>query len=219
MTRTAGLNVEKALGWPLGRIGGLDEVGRGAAAGPVVVAIAVLPEAGNVPPGLTDSKQLSAERRTQMAATLGAWLSDHAIGAATAAEIDEHGMSKALSLAARRALNGLDAPLDGLVVDGPHDYVRAGVPTRALPQADVNCASSAAASILAKVARDQLMKDLGRMAPQYGLGEHYGYLTPQHQRALREYGPTALHRTSWKWMDYLPQWQHRRRVGSQLTLL
>ena len=217
--RTAHTDVETSLGYPRVRVGGLDEVGRGPAAGPLVIAVAVLPSGGEVPVGLTDSKLLTGSRRTQMAAVLRDWLDDYGVGAASAAEVDTAGVSAALHLAARRAMSALRAPVEALIVDGPHDYVRAPVPTTTLPKADQQCASVAAASVLAKVARDEVMSDLGRLAPQYGFADNAGYLTPAHLAALEEHGPTTLHRTSWRWMDALPQWQHRRRAGSQLTLL
>lgn len=211
--------LEQALGWPQRRVAGLDEVGRGSAAGPLVVSIAVLPDDSDVPAGLTDSKLVSAAGRRQLDTQLRDWLDDYAIGAASAAEVDDLGMTSALGLAAHRALAKLRALPEVLVVDGPYDYVKhPGLETRTQVKADSECVSVAAASILAKVSRDTLMVDLDRLAPGYGLDQNAGYLTPEHEAGVRNLGPTPLHRTTWRWMDAHPQWQSRRRAGSQLTL-
>lgn len=210
---------EQALGWPQRRVAGLDEVGRGSAAGPLVVAVAVLPDTHDVPAGLTDSKLVSPASRRKNDTLLRDWLDDYAIGAATAAEVDDLGMTTALGVAAHRALHKLRDLPQVLVVDGPHDYVKhPGLQTYTKVKADSECVSVAAASILAKVARDTLMVDLDRLAPGYGLPQNAGYLTPDHEAGVRNLGPTPLHRTTWKWMDAHPQWQSRRRAGSQLTL-
>lgn len=221
MTRpSATAALEEALGWPRRAVAGLDEVGRGSAAGPLVVAIAVLPAAGGAAPaGLTDSKLVTPSARRALDTALRDWLADHALGAATAAEVDALGMAAALRLASHRALTKLRTLPDVLLVDGPHDYVKhPQVETHARVKADRDCVSVAAASILAKVARDTLMADLARLAPGYDLEHNAGYLTPDHDAAVSVHGPTPLHRTTWKWMDAHPQWQALRRSGSQLTL-
>ncbi|GAA2004699.1 ribonuclease HII [Nocardiopsis rhodophaea] len=192
------------------RVAGIDEVGRGAWAGPVVVCAAVTD--GSPPPeGLTDSKKLTPKRRTAMAELLRPWVVDHAFGAAEPAEIDEVGMTEALRRCAARALEGLRDRPDVVILDGRHDYLGAPWPVRTQVQADLSSVTVAAASVLAKVHRDTYMAGLDADYPGYGFATAAGYPSPVHRAALAEHGPTPYHRMSWSYLDKLPKWRHLRR--------
>ncbi|WP_233515052.1 ribonuclease HII [Marinitenerispora sediminis] len=203
-------------------VAGVDEVGRGAWAGPVVVCAAVT-DGSEPPEGLTDSKKLTPKRRLAMGDLVRPWVRDHAFGHATPAEIDEFGMTEALRRAAVRALEGLAARPDGVILDGKHDYLGAPWPVRTQIQADLTCVTVAAASVLAKVYRDALMAELDTDFPGYGFGSAAGYPSPAHRETLAELGPTPHHRMSWSYLDDLPKWRHLRRPrpgpGGQLSLL
>lgn len=204
-------------------VAGVDEVGRGAWAGPVLVCAAVTD--GSPPPeGLTDSKRLSPRRRTAMAQQVRDWVRDHAFGQASPAEIDELGMTEALRLAANRALEALSVRPDAVLLDGRHDYLGAPWTVRTRVKADLTCVSVAAASVLAKVHRDALMAELDTEYPGYGFATGAGYPSPAHRAALAERGPTPHHRMTWSYLDRLPRWRHLRRVrpgaaDGQLSLL
>ncbi|MFC4561181.1 ribonuclease HII [Nocardiopsis mangrovi] len=203
-------------------IAGVDEVGRGAWAGPVVVCAAVT-DGSEPPEGLTDSKKLTPARRVSMGDLLRPWVRDHAIGAADPAEIDEHGMTEALRRAAGRALAGLRTRPDAVILDGKHDYLGRPWRVRTAVQADLSCVTVAAASVLAKVHRDAYMAGLDPDFPDYGFATGAGYPSPAHRAALAEHGPTPHHRMSWSYLDDLPKWRHLRRPrpypGGQLPLL
>ncbi|WP_238580930.1 ribonuclease HII [Streptomonospora alba] len=190
---------------------GVDEVGRGAWAGPVVVCAAVTD--GTEPPeGLTDSKKLTPQRRTGMAGHLREWVGDHAIGSAEPAEIDALGMTRALRLAANRALEGLSRTPDAVILDGKHDYLGAPWRVRTRIQADLSSVAVAAASVLAKVHRDSFMAGLHPEYPDYGFDTCVGYPSPIHRAALAEHGPTSYHRMTWSYLDGLPKWRHLRKA-------
>ena len=205
-------------------VAGLDEVGRGAWAGPVMVC-AVVARAGfpRPPAGLTDSKRLTAKRRTELAAVLPDWVAAYAFGAASHAEIDRLGLTAALRLAARAALDQLPVRPQAVLLDGKHDYIGAPWPVRTAVKADLRSATVAAASVLAKVYRDNLMAELGEDCPGFGFAANAGYPAPEHQRALAEHGPTRYHRLSWSYLDDLPRWSHLRihrpAIEGQLSLL
>jgi len=186
-------------------VAGLDEVGRGAWAGPVTVC-AVVTDLSPPPPGLTDSKQLSAARRVSVAAELEPWVTGVGFGEATHTEIDELGMTHALRRAARRALAALPVRPDVLILDGKHDYIGPPWPVRLEIGGDAVSISVAAASVLAKVRRDAYMATLG--CAEYGFAESAGYPSPRHQEALARLGPTPHHRLSWSYLDDLPRWRH-----------
>ncbi|MGI5121037.1 ribonuclease HII [Marinactinospora thermotolerans] len=203
-------------------IAGVDEVGRGAWAGPVVVCAAVTD--GSPPPeGLTDSKRLSPKRRIAMADLVRPWVRDHAFGQATPEEIDEVGMTEALRRAAARALEGLTLRPDAVILDGKHDYLGRPWAVRTQVGADLTCVSVSAASVLAKVYRDTMMAGLDADFPGYGFATAAGYPSPVHRATLAEHGPTPHHRMSWSYLDDLPKWRHLRRrrsdPGGQLSLL
>ncbi len=203
---------------------GMDEVGRGALAGPVSVgAVAVDLATRTCPRGVTDSKLLTPAARERLRPALGRWGVARAVGHASPEEIDVFGIIAALRLAGRRALAALGVPVDLVLLDGKHDWLTAPVTAFAQPslfddvtpeprvegeppvpvvrtriKADRTCASVAAASVLAKCARDALMVDLARRHPEYGWDENKGYGSPGHVRTLQLLGPTPAHRQSWR---------------------
>ncbi|MDL4775153.1 MULTISPECIES: ribonuclease HII [Thermomonosporaceae] len=207
------------------RIAGVDEVGRGAWAGPVVVCAAVtdltpppqLPGRGKRTIALTDSKLLTETARGAFAEVLPAWLDSHAIGAASPEEIDELGMTAALRRAAVRALEALPEPPDVVILDGGHDFLRRPWRVRCEIKADQRSVTVAAASVLAKVHRDRLMADLAPRFPAYGFADSAGYPSPVHQKALDEHGPTPHHRMSWSYLDDLPRWRHLKKHRDPLA--
>ncbi len=163
-------------------VAGLDEVGRGAWAGPVTVGVAVVrPRVTrrSMPPWLRDSKMLSEARREEIFEAVGTWCQSWAVGHASAAECDEWGMTEALRVAARRALAGLGQPPEALLVDGPVNLLRhpddpfTGE-VRPIVDGDAKCASVAAASVLAKVIRDRLMRAGGGPLPRLRLRTEQG---------------------------------------------
>jgi ribonuclease HII len=179
-------------------VAGLDEVGRGAWAGPVVVVVAAIcPDmVPSIPPGVRDSKLLSASAREALFDSLAAWCPTYATGEATPAECDELGMTAAQALAANRALARLGVEPDALLVDGSHDYTghRAA---RTLVGGDATCSLIAAASVLAKVLRDRMMIAHDGNYPGYHFAQNKGYVSAEHRRAVRRLGLSPLHRRSW----------------------
>ena len=185
---------------------GLDEVGRGAWAGPLVVGAAVLP-AGRRVYGVRDSKALAEERREALFGRVARWCRAWAVGAATQPECDSLGMAEAQRLAARRAIQGLGLVPDAVLIDGTWDF--AGLPnTLRIVKGDACCLSIATASVLAKVTRDRFMRDVAPNYPQYEFQDNKGYPCWRHKMALQAYGPSAIHRRSWVFMDAL-SWQMR----------
>jgi ribonuclease HII len=206
------------------RVAGVDEVGRGAWAGPVVVcAVIVGPGFPDPPDGLTDSKRLTPRRRAELAAELPGWVAGYAIGEASHEEIDAAGMTAALRRAAVSALGQLSERPDAVLLDGSHDYIGRPWPVRCAVKADLRSASVAAASVIAKVYRDRLMAELGHAHTEFAFDENAGYPSPAHQRALADLGPTPYHRLSWSYLDDLPRWRHLKKhrpdIEGQLTLL
>jgi ribonuclease HII len=195
-------------------VAGIDEVGRGAWAGPVTVCAAVT-GLRRPPEGLTDSKLLTRRRRTDLAAVLATWVTGHAIGHASVEEIDELGMTEALRLAAVRALDALPLQPDAVILDGKHNYLGGPWRVRTVIKGDQSCVAVAAASVLAKVHRDGMMAELGAQEARYepfAFGVNAGYPSPTHKAALEEWGPTPHHRMSWAFMDALPRWRHLKKV-------
>jgi len=205
-------------------IAGVDEVGRGAWAGPAVVCAAIARPGFPEPPrGLTDSKRLTAKRRAELAAELPEWVEAYAIGSASHEEIDALGMTAALRLAARNALDQLPERPDVVLLDGKHDYIGSPWRVRTAVKADLRSVSVAAASVIAKVYRDTLMAELGETCPDFAFADNAGYPAPVHQQALAVHGPTPYHRLSWSYLDDLPAWRHLRKhrpaIEGQLSLL
>ena len=225
MGEAAGYEIERELAASgASMVAGVDEVGRGAWAGPVVVCAAIVRAGFPEPPeGLTDSKRLTAKRRGELAAELPGWLAGYAIGSASHEEIDSLGMTAALRLAAKAALSQLPKGPDVVLLDGKHNYIGSPWRVRTAIKADLHSASVAAASVIAKVYRDTLMAQLGEGYPDFAFHDNAGYPAPVHQQALAAHGPTEYHRLSWSYLDDLPQWRHLRirrpAIEGQLTLL
>lgn len=191
-----------------------DEVGRGALAGPVAVGVTVIdaPRARKrIPQGLRDSKLVPEPRRADVAARAASWVSASAVGWASSVEIDEIGIMRALGVAAIRAIADLRAhgvvPEEAIVIlDGNYDYISAagaaGLHVRPVIKADRDCASAAAASVIAKVARDAVMTELHDELPAYNWASNKGYASPEHRDAIREHGISAHHRSSWSIADW-----------------
>jgi ribonuclease HII len=225
LPRPAGYELERELvAGGAARIAGVDEVGRGAWAGPVVVcAVVVRPGFPDPPDGLTDSKRVAPKRRGQLAGVLPGWVEDYAVGEASHEEIDALGMTAALRKAARSALEQLAQPPDIVLLDGSHDYIGRPHDVRCAVKADLRSVSVAAASVIAKVHRDRLMARLGEGHAEFAFEENAGYPSLAHQQALARLGPTPYHRLSWAYLDDLPQWRHLKKprpgIDGQLTLL
>jgi ribonuclease HII len=190
-------------------IAGVDEVGRGAWAGPVTVCAAIT-GLRRPPDGLTDSKLLTPLRRTALAEVLSGWVTSFALGHASPGEIDTLGMTAALRLAGTRALDGLPQPPDAVILDGKFDYLGPPWRVRTVIKGDQSSVVVAAASVLAKVRRDAMLADLAPDHPQFGFDSNAGYPSPVHRAALAEWGPTPHHRMSWSYLDGLPRWRHLR---------
>lgn len=199
-TKAPSLDAERAA-WDAGHhlVAGVDEVGRGAWAGPITVAAVVVP-VGERLKGVRDSKQLSRPRRAALVPRIEAWAVSSSVGHATAAECDALGMSEAQRLAARRALDGLSVRPDHVLADGKWDFVGGA---RMVVGGDRRSVAIAAASVLAKESRDALMRRTAAEYPWWGFDEHVGYPAPSHKAALAAWGPSAIHRVSWRWAGEL----------------
>lgn len=183
---------------------GVDEVGRGAWAGPVTVA-AVVPSPRPLR-GVRDSKELTRDQREALFPRVLDWAVAVGVGHAGPEECDELGMTAALRLAGRRALAGLarqGAEPDRVVLDGRHDYLGLGDRVITRVKADASSTAVAAASVVAKVTRDRLMVEEAVHFPPYDFESNVGYPAPRHQAALAGYGPTSIHRRSWVFMESL----------------
>ncbi len=176
-------------------IGGVDEVGRGPLAGPVIAACVVTSEPLMIR-GLNDSKQVLPELRVEMAETIKAKCSAWAVGSASVEEIDRLNIYWASVLAMERAIAQLPIAPQYLITDAVRIKSFAG-PQEPLIKGDERSATVAAASIIAKVHRDRLLVELHACDPRYGFADHKGYATPEHIRALQEYGPSPHHRSGW----------------------
>jgi len=195
---TPKLTLERKLLGECELIISLDEVGRGALAGPVAVGAAMMDAAGarrRVPEGLRDSKLVTEKRRPEVAARAAAWVQASAVGWASAAEVDEVGIMRALGLAASRAVlaiasEGVAVEEALILLDGNHDYVSRvhPVPLRVR-------------SVIAKVARDGYMSEIHEHHPEYQWNRNKGYASPEHRDAIRSNGLSPFHRASWAITD------------------
>jgi ribonuclease HII len=196
----------------------MDEVGRGCLAGPVSVGVAVINiDCINPPENLADSKLLTHEQREKLLPLVKTWVKDFAVGHASNDEIDEIGLTRALRRAGRRALVQLVTKPDHLILDGKHNWLMPEKETQNMFEqefddgslsvdlkiitqikADLTCASVAAASIVAKTTRDQMMAELSKEFPNYFWAENKGYAAPEHLEAIKSFGATKYHRVSWK---------------------
>lgn len=193
-------------------LAGVDEVGRGALGGPVSVGVVVIDSrVTRSLPGVRDSKLLTPVERAALVPRIRRWVVASAVGHASAAEVDEVGIIGALRRAGHRALADCGAVPDVVLLDGHHDWLSSpargdllaaeetwSTPVLTRIKADLTCASVAAASVLAKVERDDLMSGLDALHPGYGWAGNKGYATPDHLDALRRLGPCAEHRRSWR---------------------
>lgn len=194
-------------------IAGMDEVGRGALAGPVSVGVCVIdPSVRTAPMGVRDSKLMTAAARTAMVPRLHRWAVAYAVGHASPSEIDEVGIIAALRLAGRRALAACGVRPDLVILDGHHDWLTdpgevglfaelvddAVPPVTTVIKADMRCSSVAAASVLAKVERDAIMVCLDPEHPEYGWAGNKGYAAAEHLAALTAKGASVHHRRSWR---------------------
>ena len=192
---------------------GIDEVGKGSWAGPLVIGIAMLSDEvifGDQPAvalgGVRDSKQLLEAKREAMFDEVAANCLRWSTGLATAAECDVLGMVAAQRLATARGFAALGLNVDVAIVDGRWDFVSPHARKVVLEvKADVNCVSVSAASVLAKVTRDRMMRESANDYPQWHFDTNKGYPCPKHRTALQGYGPCAIHRKSWAFMpNYVP---------------
>jgi ribonuclease HII len=193
-------------------VAGVDEVGRGALAGPVSVGVAIVcAETSQVPSGLRDSKQISRVAREKLVDPVSSWVVEYAIGHVAASEIDQIGIVPALRLAWVRAHQQLSIKPDHVILDGKHNWLLEPesdlfttpisdivVPVTMKIKADASCASVSAASVLAKVSRDQLMREAALIYPEFGWEGNVGYGSSDHMAAIARLGSTDLHRKSWK---------------------
>ncbi|MEI7617687.1 MAG: ribonuclease HII [Actinomycetota bacterium] len=206
-------DIEREL-WQAGHeiVVGIDEVGRGSWAGPLMVGVAVLPRDRRVN-GVRDSKMLTEAGREQMFDRVAGWCDAWAVGAASHVECDELGMAAAQKLAAKRALDALGVSADAAVVDGKWNFVAPHVRhVEMRVKADAICLSVAAASILAKVTRDRIMREQAAHYPQWHFDTNKGYPCPLHRTALQGYGPSAIHRRTWVFMENFVPWPGMRVV-------
>jgi len=202
-TQSPDLSEERSL-WDGGAdvVVGIDEVGRGAWAGPLTLGAVVVPKDRRIYK-LRDSKMLTEREREALYDRVVDWAEAWAVGHASHQECDELGMSAAQKLAARRAMDGLGVSVDAVILDGKWDFV--GHPTtRKLVKADAKCLSVAAASIIAKVTRDRMMRAEADAFPGFDFQLNKGYPCPRHKTAIQAYGPTSIHRRSWVFMDNMP---------------
>jgi ribonuclease HII len=194
---------------------GLDEVGRGALAGPLTIGAVVITEDASPPAGLTDSKALTAKQREALIQPLEYWAADWSLGSASALEIDRWGLRLALAVAATRALDGLSLTPTFALIDGSFNLLDA--PLRfgdndtdppslhfshlahtTIVKGDSQSATIAAASVLAKVQRDRAMDHLALEFPAYGWDANKGYGVPHHRTVLLDQGPCRHHRQTWR---------------------
>ncbi len=216
-SRKPTLRVERALQRAGHRLlAGMDEVGRGALAGPVSVGVVVIDDVcRSAPVGVKDSKLLSHQMRERMVPKIQRWATAYAVGHASPEEIDRYGIMVALRFAGTRALAALPVIPDLVILDGNYDWLtdpqRVGllgsladgdgfapcVPVLTMVKADMFCSSVAAASVLAKVERDAMMVALAAQVPHYAWELNKGYSAPEHFAALGSRGPSVHHRRSW----------------------
>lgn len=178
------------------RVAGVDEVGRGPLAGPVVAAAVILPPLTRIP-GLDDSKKLSPATRERLFPQIQQAACDFGLGIVPEDVIDRINILQASRLAMKKAVEQLQDPPDLILVDGNH-AIETGIDQRTIVGGDRLSHSIAAASVLAKVTRDRLMEDYNREYPQYGFDRHKGYGTELHRERIERFGPCAIHRRTFK---------------------
>ena len=201
--KSPSLRIERSY-WEAGyeTIAGLDEVGKGAWAGPLT-GVALVPNRHCRINGVRDSKMLNETERERLFDRISEWSEDWALGHASNEECDELGMSESQRVAARRAIDGLTKKPDRVLLDGSWDFIGDGS-AETIIRGDQISLSIAAASIMAKVTRDRIMKDAGELYPDYEFPQNKGYPSPKHRLALAKKGATFFHRRSWAFMKELP---------------
>jgi ribonuclease HII len=218
-TSSPNLTVERRM-WDLGHevVVGVDEVGRGAWAGPISVGAVVVPRNSRVYK-IRDSKMLTEREREALFDRVADWCVAWSVGHASHAECDALGMSTAQRLAARRALEGLGVRPDRVLIDGNWDFI-GGRNTTKIVKGDATTVSISAASVLAKVTRDRIMRAEAEHYPAFNFEGNKGYPCPIHKAALQAWGPSTLHRRTWAFMDGLiwPGIRRHRRPDPQGTL-
>ncbi len=203
--------------WNLGflYVAGLDEVGRGCFAGPVVVGAVIFSADSQIPAGIADSKLLKPKQREKLAEQIKKSALDWSIAEISVASINNMGIGKATQMAFRKAVKSLPIKPDYIVFDAFYNLSAAKISSSAyikqlkrkyqkpIVKGDQKCMSIAAASIIAKVYRDKLMEDLAKKYPQYGFAKHKGYGTKEHQEAIKKYGLSRIHRKSFNLEKFL----------------
>lgn len=178
-------------------IAGIDEVGRGAWAGPVVAAAVILPMEVSLE-GVGDSKVIPVGRRLKLDRQIRSLALGVGVGWVSSSEVDSLGLTRAVTLSGWRAMLAAGLGVEAVMLDGKAAYLATELPTEVAVKADATELAVAAASIVAKVARDRYMVTLARRFPAYGFARHVGYGTPKHILALREHGSSPAHRQSYK---------------------
>jgi len=179
------------------RIAGVDEVGRGPLAGPVVAAAVILPQEG-IAEKLFDSKQISSKKREELYGTIFAEAAGVGIGIIGQEEIDRINILQATLKAMALAIENLPSPPDFILIDGSQGGLALPIPQKPIRKGDRLCNSIAAASIIAKVTRDRMMSECHQKYPQYNFAKHKGYGTKEHQRAIERFGVCELHRKTFR---------------------
>ena len=179
------------------RIAGVDEVGRGPLAGPVVAAAVILPQEG-IGEKLFDSKQIPSKKREELYNTIFAEAEGVGIGIIGQEEIDRINILQATLKAMALAVENLPLPPDFILIDGSQGGLELPIPQRPIRKGDRLCNSVAAASIIAKVTRDRMMLECHQKYPQYNFARHKGYGTKEHQRAIEAFGVCELHRKTFR---------------------
>lgn len=185
-------------------VAGVDEVGRGAWAGPLVSAAVILDHDYRIQK-IRDSKALPAKAREELSERILERARGVGIGIVTIKEMNEYGFTWALRQAGIRAVRELSEPPDQVLLDGHHDYFAGEFACETIINGDAKELCIAAASVVAKVHRDELMDQLSKKHPEYGFATNKGYGTAAHQQALKKHGPTAVHRAQWKPIQKLLQ--------------
>lgn len=187
------IELEEKL-WKKGykNIVGLDEAGRGPLAGPVVAGAVVIHSGDQVVQGVRDSKKMSEKQREEVFEIIKEKSSAFGIGIVDSYDIDKFGIQKAVKLAMEKAIDNLD--IDYIIADGKNISIISGFPMERITKGDLLHYSISAGSILAKVTRDRIMKEMAIKYPQYGFEKHVGYGTKYHLEMLKKYGPCNIHR-------------------------
>jgi ribonuclease HII len=189
---------KKALKKGATLIGGMDEVGRGAGFGPLVVAVVILQD-DKLKGVVNDSKLISKSKRVKIAKVIEEEALAIGIGEVTAREINKIGLSRALTLAGERAITGIRMLPNYLLLDGKHNFLETDIPVEMVIKGDRVSISIASASIIAKVYRDEKVSKMSKKFKGYFLEENMGYATPKHKAKVKELGLTKEHRSNWGW--------------------